>query len=183
MKPLVRALLTPVLFTALPSLAAEMHGRNLPDELQRFDTTFALSGCGLREFLFMDIYLLAVYLPVDRNSLEDIQSPGTGKVYVLDVLYKGELPDDIPGLWREPLAEEISSELLAILQEQYDRVDSGDRVEIAYLPDHGETLRINGEVVIRDPDRELIPALTDLWLGNDPVSGNLKRLLLNGRCS
>lgn len=187
MKSITSALLAVMLFVSLfvtmPSRAAEMHGQTLPDTLRRFDTTYRLSGCGLREFLFMDIYLLAIYLPEQGHTLSEIQGNTIGRIFLLDVLYEGNLPDDIPGLWREPLAEEISAELLEILQEQYDRVDSGDRVEIAYQPDQGEVLRINGEVVIRDQGRELMPALTDLWLGDDPVSGNLKRLLLNGQCS
>jgi len=28
-----------------------------------------------------------------------------------------------------------------------------------------------------------MPALTNLWLGEEPVSGNLKRLLLKGECN
>lgn len=182
MKSIAGILLTPLLFAALPSWSAEMYGRSVPDELQRFGNTYRLSGCGLREFLFMDIYLLAFYLPDDSNDITAIQSHNTGKIFVLDVLYEGSLPDDIPNLWRAPLAEQISSELLEILQEQYDKVDTGDRVEIAFQPGRGEAMRINGDIVIRDQGKELMPALTDLWLGDDPVSGNLKRLLLNGRC-
>ena len=99
------------------------------------------------------------------------------------MLYDGNMPEDLPNLWREPLAEQISAEMLKILQEYYDAVKYGDRVQFAYLPSLGEEVRINDVPVIRDQDRELLPALIDLWLGDDPVSGNLKRLLLNGNCS
>lgn len=163
--------------------AAELHDRFLPDRIERAGVVYTLTGCGLREFFFNDIYLLGMYLPVDSSSLDEIRRSDTGKVFLLDVLYSGSMPDDLPNLWREPLAEEISSEFLEILQEHYDAVEFGDRVEFAYQPSLGEEIRINDVPVVQEPGRELIPALIDLWLGDDPVSGNLKRLLLNGRCS
>lgn len=45
-----------------------------------------------------------------------------------------------------------------------------------------EELRINDKLALRENQPELIPALANLWLGADPVSGNLKRLLLKGSC-
>ncbi len=166
-----------------PLHAAEMHGRHLPDSLQRFDSNFSLAGCGLREFFFIDIYLLSLYLPDEAAGPATVHNSNSPRVFVLDVLYKGDMPDDLPNLWREPLSQQISAELLEILQEQYDRVDTGDRVELAWYPGEGEQLRINGELVVREPGKELMPALTEMWLGEDPVSGNLKRLLLQGDCS
>ncbi len=61
-------------------------------------------------------------------------------------------------------------------------MDSGDTVEFSFQPGMQEELRINDKLALRENQPELIPALTNLWLGADPVSGNLKRLLLKGSC-
>lgn len=161
---------------------AEIAGHTLPDTVQRFDRTFRLSGCGLRELLFSDIYLLGLYLEEPGSTLADIADAGTGKIYILRVLYKGDLPEDLPDAWREPLATQLSTEYLDILQDLYDRVENGDTVEFRYLPGRREEIRINGGVELRETDTALVPALTRLWLGEDAVSGNLKRLLLKGTC-
>lgn len=171
-----------MLATPCLTKAADIAGYNLPDSLQRFDSVYSLSGCGLREFLFSDIYLLGMYLPLNHGDVSEIADAGVGKIFLLEVLYDGTLPDDIPDLWREPLAEQLSTEMLEILQHHYDQIESGDRIEFSYQPSHGEELRINDEVIVEEQERELIPALLELWLGDDPVSGNLKRLLLNGSC-
>jgi hypothetical protein len=171
-----------LLLVSVAAESAEFHGRQLPDQLQRFGTRYELAGCGLREFIFLDIYLLSVYLPAGTPLSGQIDNRDIGKVFLLDVLYDGNMPDDLPNLWREPLADEISAELLAILQDQYDRVQTDDRVEFGYYPGFGEELRINEEPVLREPGRELMPALIELWLGDDPVSNNLRRLLISGDC-
>lgn len=173
-----------LVFFSLPGRleSAEIEGYDLPDSITRFDTPYRLSGCGLRELLFSDIYLLGMYLPADAPRDATMREAGTGKIFLLRVLYKGDLPDDLPDLWREPLADQLSKEYLSILQDVYDRVAPGDTVEFALHPGTGEVLRINGAVEIRESDVELIPALVELWLGDDPVSGNLKRLLMKGQC-
>jgi len=161
---------------------AEIDGHTLPDSITRFDTEYTLSGCGLRELLFSDLYLLGLYLPESGTDPARIVDSDADRIFLLKVLYKGELPEDLPALWREPLADQVSKEYLAILQDVYDQVDDGDTVEIAYRSDRPEVLRINDQVAVRESDVQLIPALTSLWLGDDPVSGNLKRLLLEGTC-
>lgn len=178
-----RKLALSLLFVSPLASAAEIHERLLPDRIERAGVVYSLTGCGLREFFFNDIYLLGMYLPTTSSGISDLVRADTGKIFLLEVLYDGNMPEDLPNLWREPLAEQISAEMLKILQEYYDAVKYGDRVQFAYLPSLGEEVRINDVPVIRDQDRELLPALIDLWLGDDPVSGNLKRLLLNGNCS
>lgn len=182
MRLLTGILLIVVLANPSCVLAADIDGYHLSDGFTRSGAQFALAGCGLREFLFNDIYLLGLYLPKDNPDFSRIHDGEVSKVFRLEVLYEGNFPEDLPGIWREPLAEQVSSELLQILQENYDRVNSGDTVEFAYLAGQGEEIRINDELVIQEPGRELIPALLELWLGDDPVSGNLKRLLLNNNC-
>jgi len=178
-----RILILPLLLASFQLSAAEIRDRFLPDSIERAGVVYTLSGCGLREFFFNDIYLLGMYLPVGGSDVANIRRSDTGKVFLLDVLYSGNMPEDLPNLWREPLSDQISTEFLEILQEHYEAVEYGDRVEFAYQPPLGEEIRINDVPVVREDGRELMPALIDLWLGDDPVSGNLKRLLLNGRCS
>jgi hypothetical protein len=41
---------------------------------------------------------------------------------------------------------------------------------------------VNGRVVTTRPGSGLMDAMLDLWIGIDPISSNLKRLLLSGSC-
>ncbi len=179
------SLLLLLLMVSLPTTllkSAKISGTSLPDSLQRFDNDYRLHGCGLRELLFSDIYLLGLYLNQPDTGSDNLIDSRRPRIFLLKVLYKGDLPEDIPDLWKEPLAEQLSREYLGILQDLYDEVDNGDTVEFFFHPENGEILKINGEVHVRKSTVALVPALTELWLGEDPVSDNLKRLLTNRDC-
>lgn len=180
MKIIVTVALVLSLAFPLGGHAVDIDGHALPDTLDRFGARFTLRSCGVREFLFSDIYLLGLYLPDSLSGTSGVFD--NDRIFLLKVLYKGDLPEELPDLWREPLADQLSREYLAILQDLYDRVDNGDTVEFGYHRGSPEVLRINGEVVARESEVQLVPALTSLWLGDEPVSGNLKRLLLNSEC-
>jgi len=181
MKKLSLALLVLLFQITSNTEAADISGYTLPDTISRFNKSYSLSGCGLREMLFSDIYLLGLYLETPTADPATIRN--SGRIFLLKVLYKGDLPEDLPALWSEPLARQLSSEYLDILQDIYDKVDNGDSVEISFEPGEREIVRINDTIEIRETEIALMPALTNLWLGEEPVSGNLKRLLLKVECN
>ena len=55
-----RKLALSLLFVSPLASAAEIHERLLPDRIERSGVVYSLTGCGLREFFFIDIYLLGI---------------------------------------------------------------------------------------------------------------------------
>jgi hypothetical protein len=88
----------------------------------------------------------------------------------------------LPDEWRTRIEDAVSAEMLRTLQGFYKRIRSGDVVTVGYAPDSDTTLRINGEAVVSQSGNDLIDTMLRIWIGDSPISDNLKRLLLKGSC-
>lgn len=161
---------------------AEIEGVTLASEIVYSGQRLELAGCGAREVMFfVDLYVISLYVP--SPPADAVMEPDTTKIVQLNVIYDGSLPDDLPDEWRSGLEDRISEEMLRTLQGFYKDVRGGDIVTIGYAPDSGSTIQVNGETVITRHGNGLIDAMLDLWIGEEPISGNLKRLLLQTPCS
>ena len=182
MRTLSCAALLLALAAATPA-RAQLEDLSLPQRMTAFGRTLELAGCAQRETLWMEPYAVSLYLPNPRAARADrLLEAGVPKIVRLDVTYEGSVPDDIPEGWAERLRRELSSELYRVVQRLYSGLTSGDTVVFAYAPEEGTTVTVNGRVVKRTGDDRLIRALLSMFVGSDPVSANMKRLLLQGRC-
>ncbi|MEO3432012.1 chalcone isomerase family protein [Inquilinus sp. CAU 1745] len=170
-----------ILVTA-DGLAVEIEGVTLAPESVYSEQRLELAGCGTREMMFfVDVYVISLYLPAP--PADAVMDPATTKLVQLNIIYDGSVPDDLPDEWRSRLEDQISEEMLRTLQGFYKDIRGGDIVTIGYAPDSGTAIRVNGDAVVTQPGNSLIDAMLELWIGEDPISGNLKRLLLQTPCS
>lgn len=162
--------------------ALEKDGARLPPTLRAGGQSLHLTGCGTREALLSDVYVVALYLPETGMPRERILAPETAKAVRLRVVYDGSMPQDIPESWNEPLRDMVDHDLRQTFRELYRRFRSGDRLTITYAPQSGTEIALNGQTLRRAADDRLIRPLLRLWIGREAVSDNLRRLLLQGRC-
>ncbi len=164
------------------TLAAEIEGQSIPDTYMLGDDTLVLTGCGKREMLWNSLYLVAIYLEEATSDVDKIMSDSSAKAIRLKVLYGNELPEELPELWREPLQEEMNREMLKTVLNLYDEISTGDIVIFSYHPQLGTRVSLNDEDVIERNNSLLVTTLLENWIGDEPVSQNLKRLLLSQSC-
>jgi hypothetical protein len=125
----------------------------------------------------MELYALSLYLPSGTaTDASRILVGGTLKLLRLDVTYDGRVPNDLPEEWAQQLREQVSREFMRTLQNHYNNLKSGDTVRIAYVPGQGTTLTVNRRAVVTRPGSELMNAMLGMWIGRDPISGDMKRL-------
>ncbi len=141
----------------------------------------AIAWVRAREALFFDLYAAALYLPRAGLGQDEILAASTPKAVQLKILY-GDLPDNIPQSWSEPLDRMVREELEQTVREIYANFESGDEVRIVYAPEMGARLIVNGAVRREMPDDDGFRPLLRLWIGEEAVSKNLRRLLLSGDC-
>lgn len=181
----LRSLLVAV---ALSITAANGHaqttvaGITLQDRVQLDGNELALAACGVRETLWIDHYLAALYLPVDAKPAASMTDPDQPLMIVLHVLSTAFMPDRIPEQWREPLREELRSDPLSSIRRTYEELAAQDRIQVAYSPGSGVTLSVNGRAITTEPGHALIASMLATWAESDPISGKLERLLLKNPC-
>jgi hypothetical protein len=172
--------------------AIEVEGVDFPSQVVPAPgaAPLVLSGAGLRRFLLFDVYAVGLYLPALAPSAEAaISSPGRKRVSIamlrdvdaaqfVDALQKGLHANQ----------DEAAMQALAPSVARFESiftslgvVKKGARIAIDSVPDTGTVVTIDGTA--REPisDPAFYPALLRNWLGEHPVSADLKKALLGAR--
>lgn len=157
-------------------------GVELSERMRLGSYELVLASCGVRDTLWIDHYVAALYLPPGLSMVAAMQDPTLPKVILLHIVGTALLPDRIPEPWRETLRDELRREPMARVRNVYRNLAAGDRVRVAYVPNDGVTMAVNERVVARMPDHALFDSMLRAWAENDPISGKLERLLLQHPC-
>lgn len=181
MKRVVLGLSAMAFVVATPAGSAEIEGVVFPERHDAGDQMLTLQGCGAREAFLFDLYVAALYLPREGLSRAAILDSGTPKVVRLNILYD-DLPDEVPESWAEPLDRMVREDLEQTIRKVYENFESGDAVSIEYTPQTGTKLVVNGQTRREQAGDRILRPLLRLWIGENAVSSNLRRLLLSGSC-
>jgi len=184
----MRAALVLVGLLTAPGFAAEVAGVKVEDRIKLESEELVLNGAGLRTKAFFKVYVAGLYLAAKKTSADDVLAlPGAKRVsmrlmrdlsakQLTDALDEG-FRDNTPVAEQEPLKARLA-ELTAIMN-TLQSAREGDVIALDWLPGSGTRIVLNG-----DPRGKAIAgedfyrALLRIWLGDNPVSGSLKRALL-----
>jgi len=183
---------TAILFTCLtlanqPLRAVTITGTEIPDtvSLPNSGTQLVLNGAGIREKLFLDIYIGALYLEKPMHDSAAILAD-TGQAGILmHFTYSEVSREKIIEGWTDGLAENLTAERMRAIKPRLDKFNSlfrtvvkGDVIHIDYLPEIGTQVRINDEWRGSVEGNDFFRDLLRIWLGTKPVSKSLKRDML-----
>lgn len=147
--------------------------------LQAGDTTLTRVGHGIRSAIWIDIYGCSLYLPHPVTSVAKVEAddlPVAASVRVLVHDTSGR----IPGRWRRLLHREVSAEDYAELEQAYHALAYGDRVIFLFQPSDGTRVLRNGATIIHVAGKSLMNAVLEQWIGDHPVSTDLRAALTRG---
>lgn len=156
---------------------------NAPAALDEDDTRFELVGQGAFRWKRL-IHAYDASLHAGKDS-----APATlltGAPIRLEIHYRREFSaaDIVSGgdalLRRNVTAAAWQSlqDRLAKLNRAYVDVKPGDRYTLTYVPGKGTTLRLNGNPLVTVEGADFAAAYFRIWLGEDPISPQLRDLLL-----
>ncbi|MBI2206511.1 MAG: chalcone isomerase family protein [Candidatus Rokubacteria bacterium] len=146
------------------------------------DHRLALVSCGVRDTLWIDHYVAALYLPrgAPPAAVMDATVPKAVRLYIVNAAF---LPDDIPEKWRPALERHLDADALARVRAAYRTLVDGDHVMIAYERDRGLSMLVNGAVVATASGHALVDALLEVWAEREPARPKLDRLIRTHPCS
>ncbi len=185
MKQIITASYLLLLATTAP--AAEMAGVFVDDEIKSVTgETLVLNGIGLREKLWVDVYVGSLYLPSKSSDVAEILSrPGPWRVQ-MDIVYKEVTPKQFIDTWREGFENNQTAKILQKIEPQiqqfygyFDRnVKAREQYAFDYIPGQGVLVTRSGEELGLIPGEEFKTALLEIWLGNKPGDKKLKKGML-----
>ena len=126
----------------------------------------------------VDLYDVGIYAdraPIDRQGL---LSAGVPKAVRVEIRYKEDLRRRPVIDWQRELVPRLEPAAVTLLRGAYGTLRQGDVILVEYMPEKGTSVRVNRAVAVSGADHELMLAFLDHWIGQQPVSEELKRALL-----
>ena len=186
MKP-VPLLMVLLLLFADPVLAdIELADVNVPDRVTARDgTELTLNGAGIRRKYLFPIYVGALYLTSrvdDGDSALALDGP---KRMDMHFVHSEVERDKIIAGWNKGFRNNHSDAAFSALEPRLRQFNQwftdargGDHIVLEYLPERGTRVVINGTTKGEITGRDFNHALLRVWLGDKPVTDDLKADLL-----
>ncbi len=173
---------------SLPVAAVSVEGVDLAEKIEVEGQALVLNGAGVREKFFFDIYVAALYLPARMSDAHKILQTDQPWRLSMNFLYSEVSKEKLDKGWDEGFEENTpATERAAIagrlqqFKDMFPDLRKGDEVVLAYVPEKGVSVTIKGEQKGAIAGADFARALLSVWLGPEPVTGNLKKALLGGR--
>ena len=172
-----RFLLTALLLTSVPALAADLAGVTMADSSSVAGNALLLNGMGLREKYFIDIYVAGLYLPAKTTDPAVALDPTTAKrlafEFIIDIS-KEQLNDNLVASLRSSPASEHADTIAGWMED----IPKGGKLSMDYAPGVGTTISVKGVEKGTIPGTEAMQALFGIYLNDPPVTEALKEGLL-----
>jgi hypothetical protein len=151
------------------------------------DVDLVLNGAGIRNYLFFDIYRVALYLPQRQSDVRQVlddELPRRVQITLLrDISAERDVDFLLAGLEDNNSAEELAAiqapveQFLNIIR-RMGKVPKGHVVQLDYQPTVGTRVWLNRRLLGVVPGAAFNRSLLKIWLGENPIEKNLKRALL-----
>lgn len=128
----------------------------------------------------VELYGIAIYSDAPLRERSRLVSPETAKAIRIAITYENTLRRQVTIDWRRELIPPLDGRAIMQLRGTFGALQEGDVVTIGYAPGRGTSIRVNKGVAVSGIDHDLMLAFLDHWLGQRPVSEELKHALLGG---
>ena len=183
-----RLLFPALLFLSLPLAAAELAGVKLDDQASVAGKALQLNGIALRTRFVFEVYVAGLYLPEKTGSAEAaLAMPGPKRMTL--VMRRDVGADQFAGSLMDGLKDNNSEQELAALKPQVESLlammqrigeaKKGMVIDLEYAAPAGTLMKVDGAPQGAPmPGEGFFRALLRIWLGERPVSLEMKKALL-----
>ena len=172
----------------MPLTAKNLAGVEIAQQakMANSDQPLQLNGAGIRTKFFVDVYIAALYLPKPESDASKIIKGKTPKRMLMHFVYsKGVGKDKLNDGWQSGFEDNSSKQEMKALQARLDKfktlfhdMQAGDVILLDFKPSVGVEVRVNDKLMGTIDGDDFSSALLEVWLGDDPVTGSLKKDLL-----
>ncbi|MFL5349607.1 MAG: chalcone isomerase family protein [Hyalangium sp.] len=170
---------------ALPALATEKEvaGVKFPDTTTVEGKTLKLNGAGLRKKFVFKVYAAGLYLESPTQDAAQVISSDQTKVVRMSMLRdleKGKITEAITdGVEKNNKAQMPALKArLDTFNAAIPDLKKGDELTITYVPGKGTRVASKSGQEMSVEGKDFADALFGVWLGSNPVDGDLKNGML-----
>jgi hypothetical protein len=163
-------------FTAVPVV---LSGQS-PEDVRAGSTRLSLAGEGVRtdQLGGEALYAVAIYTDAGPLDVARLAQPDVAKALRIEILSDDDPLSPLTRPWRRELVPSLGLADAAYLRAITGPARKGDVLLVEYEPGRGTTIRGNTTTAVSRAPHGLMIAFLDQWIGQRPVSEDLKRTLL-----
>lgn len=124
------------------------------------------------------LYRVSIYADSPTRDLTRLASADVTKSIRVVVSYEDDLHSRIDVDWSRELIPRVETGAAGHLRGSFMALRKGNVVAIDYVPSKGTSVRVDRAVAVMAAPHELMLAFLDQWIGQRPLSEDLKRSLL-----
>jgi len=172
------------LLAASLAAAAELAGVEMPDMVTVEGRQLVVNGVGLREKMWVDVYVAGLYLEQKASDARQILDSAQIKHLRMQFVYKKVNTKKLTEAWTEGLEANAPGAMdrlrpgLDQLNSWMEDVTKGDRLSFTSVPGKGLEVVVKGQTKGVIEDTEFASAFWSIFLGEKPPTDKLKDGLL-----
>jgi len=181
------AFLTILCIASAGAQAAEVGGVKLDDKVTLGGQELVLNGAGIRTKLMFKVYVGSLYVPAKATTPAAVLAKGPRRVQLnmlrdvgadqmIEALTDGVHQGNPPA---EAAAVKAQTDQLASILKAAGQLKEGNVLTFDFV-DGATKVTLNGAEKGTIPGEAFNKALTNAWLGDNPVQGDLKKAMLGG---
>lgn len=183
---LIMALLVSTFHLSTAS-ARELAGVTLDEQvvIEGVEQPLVLNGAAIRYKFFFKVYVGALYLTEKTQAAQTVLQGEQANRVVMHFLYDEVPAKKLVNAWNEGFAENNDKQLMQGIGSRLEKFNSlfgdvskGDVVLLDYVPGEGTRVNIRGQRVGLIQGADFNRALLSVWLGEEPVTEELKQGML-----
>ncbi|WP_070138002.1 chalcone isomerase family protein [Crocinitomix algicola] len=184
----MKTILTVAAFVfSMPLFAQTQIGGNVMPNVMKVGSQYLkMNGGGIREKMFIDLYVAVLYLESKTTSAQEILSadkPMAVKIKIISGMVDNDNFEEAirEGFDKstknntEPYKERLEKLIEIGFKED---IKTNDIFDLVYHPGTGCQLIKNNKVLVTVDGLDFKKALFGIWLGEDPADGTLKKKML-----
>jgi len=171
--------------TEAMAASIKMEGINISSTTRVEGQSLVLNGAGFRSILFMDIYLISLYLTHPSENPDSIMQIIRPAQLRMEFLHGGAGHDMLANGWRKGFENNQSTKTMHLLADRlrtfsdlFGDVQKGDVFIFNFLSNGDTRIIIDGHTQGLIHGSDFQQALLGIWLGKHPVGNTLKKELL-----
>ena len=166
------------------STAGELSGVEMPDTVNVDGKELTLNGMGLREKMWIDVYIAGLYLESKSDDAQQILDSDQAKHIRMHFLYKKVGAKKLVSAWNDGIKNNAASQM-SELKSGLDQLNSwmvdlgkGDEMIFTSTPGKGLSVEVKGEQQGVIEDEAFSKAFWAIFVGEKPPTDKLKQGLL-----
>lgn len=162
-----------------------IEGKTFPNSLSTEKGDLVLNGGGVREKMWIDVYVGALYLTAKSNNSSEIVNADKEMAVRLHIVSSMVNSENMSEAVNEGFVKStggnttpVKDKIDAFIKVFSEPIKVDDIFKLVYLPGEGVKIYKNEVYKSTVSGLDFKKALFGIWLGTDPVSGSLKKGML-----